>query len=125
MDGKRRLLKTLATWLTAINIDAPISDRTRATVAKIAHQFSLDDWSEIRRKQAVLDARLKSASNEARRTEDAYNQAAPWGILSSAFADDVKRKALVSLKAGRDYAIGMRETAGRDVSANQPTSNVL
>jgi hypothetical protein len=31
IDGKRHLLKTLATWLTRINVDAAISDRTRAT----------------------------------------------------------------------------------------------
>jgi hypothetical protein len=54
LDGKRRLLKTVATWLTAINGGAPISDRTRTTFAKITHRVSLDGWVALMRNQTEL-----------------------------------------------------------------------
>jgi hypothetical protein len=119
IDGKRRLLKALAGWLSSIDLDTAIPGRTRDAFAKIADRSLLDDWAGLKRKQTVLNLGLQSATNESRRTEHAYDQVAPWGLLTEAFADDEKKKTIGSLKARRDHATVIRKAAEQDIAANQ------
>src|ERR1700735_948711 len=63
IDGKRRLLKALAGWLSSIDLDTAIPGRTRDAFAKIADRSLLDDWAGLKRKQTVLNFGLQSATN--------------------------------------------------------------
>ena len=119
LDGKRELLCALANWLAAMGADAPTSDRTRAAFAKVTDRGSIDLWVEMKRKQATLKATLEQSKAQAQRAKAAYDQAAPFGFLSSAFADVAKKNAIEGLKSTRDYALAARDAAERDFMGNE------
>jgi hypothetical protein len=119
IDGKRRLLKALGTWLLAIRGDDQISVRTRSAFAALTNQVSPDDWGTLKRNHAALESRLRIVSSEARSAEDAYNKAAPYRFLSSIAAGPEQKELLALLKDKRDRARLAREATERDLVASQ------
>jgi hypothetical protein len=119
LEGKRELLWALANWLAAIDTTAPISDRTREAFAKVTDRVSIDIWVELKRKQITFRALVEQAKTQAQLAEGAYNQAAPFGFLSGAFADAAQRPAIQGLKSTRDHAFAVRDAAERDFATNE------
>jgi hypothetical protein len=125
VDSKRELLWALANWLAGIDTTAPISSRTRDAFAKATGRVSIDLWVELKSKQATLRAKLEQAKAQAQQAEASYTQAAPFGFLSSAFADDARKIAIHGLKAARDNAVGARDAAeGAFLTNEQALSTV-
>jgi hypothetical protein len=119
VDAKRELLWALANWLEGIDTATPISSRTREAFAKATDKVSIDVWVELKNKRVALGARLEEAKTQAERAEDAYSRTAPFGLLSSVFADDATKSAIQRLKSTRDHALSLRDAAERDFGANE------
>jgi hypothetical protein len=125
VDGKRELLGALANWLAAIDIVTPITDRTREAFADVTTRASIDNWVELKRKQVTLRARLEVAKTLLQEAENAYDEAAPFGFLSTAFADDAKKSVIQSLKSKRDNASAARDAAEVDFGRNEQALSVV
>jgi hypothetical protein len=72
-------------------------------------------------KQVTLKATLEQSKAQAQRAKAAYDQVAPFGFLSSTFADDVRKNEIEGLKSARDHALAVRDAAERAVAGNGQT----
>jgi hypothetical protein len=110
-QGKRDLLWAIANWLTSISPGQPVNRSTRSLFGRITTRVTLDDWLSI---DAELDdavADLSKTKEQELRTVQELEAVAPWGFLSSMFAEDSKKAQIRPLEARRDTARSVRERA--------------
>jgi hypothetical protein len=124
LNGKRELLRALASWLSSIDSSAPISARSRQAFAKVTSRVSIDTWVELKRTQSAMNAALEAAQNHARRADAAYREAAPFGFLSNAFAEGPKKGLIQRLKSTCDDGLVARDSADRDFRKNEEALSV-
>ena len=115
IQGKQSVLRALAEWLTSIRPGQAITTDIRNAFETIAAGFTVEDWLNTQAVYDKAEARLKRMVDEERLASAAYDAVEPWGVFSSLFAEDTRKKQIEPVKARRDAAAHARESAQTDM----------
>ena len=110
-EGKEALLRALAEWLTSIEPGQPITSSVINAFSALGTGLTAEDWQNTQKNYDKAEARLKEAIAEEAKAEAEYHKVAPWGIASSFFADDNRKREIEPLKTRRSQANRVRESA--------------
>jgi hypothetical protein len=92
IEGKRALLHALAEWLASVRPDQPITTSIRNAFSTLGTGLTAEDWQNTQVNYDEAEARLKQAVAEEAKAEAEYRKVAPWGIASTLFADDSRKR---------------------------------
>ena len=98
-------------WFTAITPGQPVTTSTRNAFATITVALTVEDWLKAQVDYESAEARLQEALDSERKAEAAYYAVAPWGGISTFFADEAEKRRIEPVKACRDAAERARATA--------------
>jgi len=111
IQGKIAILRSLADWVTSITPGRPVTPDVRRIFAMITEGLTLDDWVQAQAEYEDAERKLNESIEAERNANANYTAAAPWGGISSLFADEARRKRIGPLKVSRDAARRTRENA--------------
>jgi len=111
IEGKRSLLHALARWLSSIRPGQAITKEIRNAFRALGTGLTAEDWQMTQTNYDDAEARLKEAAAEEAKAQAEYDRVAPWGVVSSFFADDGKKGQIEPIKVRRDQASQNRQKA--------------
>ena len=111
IQGKRAVLRALVEWFASVKPGQPITTSTRNAFGALGTGLTAEDWQNTQVNYDEAEARLKQAIAEEVKAEAAYRNVAPWGVASSLFAHEARKRQIEPLKACRDKASRARESA--------------
>jgi hypothetical protein len=113
LDGKRRLLKLLASWLVSFEPDKLFSDLDRGV--HVAIKTDLEDWLSLQRREAMLTQKKTDACNLEEELYKVYDRVAPKGTLSILFMSGAEKAKAERVQEEYRSAKTIRESAERDL----------
>jgi hypothetical protein len=121
IQGKRAVLRAVAEWFTAIRPGQPVTTSTRNAFATITAELTVEDWLKAQADYEIAEVRFQEALESERKADAAYDAVAPWGGISTFFADEAEKRRIEPVKACRDAAERARATAfvGRQTARQQ------
>ena len=94
-------------WLTSIAPGQSVTTCMRNSFTAVAAGFTAEDWLKVQIEYDNAQALLRKSVDEERSANAVYQQVAPWGIVSSIFADDMRKRQIEPVKARRDAATSL------------------
>ena len=106
-EGKRKMLRQMAEWLTAFSPESPVEFPDAETFRRIDPGYELREWQEVQRLHAQSSLALKRAAEECTTASDAYSRSATFGKVSIWFMDGKEKQAAQELGAALEAKRGV------------------
>ena len=116
LDGRRRLLELLATWLISFEPENRMSDADRAAFGEISPWITLEYWSSLQSREAALIKRKTEASTIEEGLYKVYDCVAPNGFLSILFMSSSDKAAAERTQQEYKSAKAIRESIENELS---------